>query len=134
MFTWLLTRLEESSISGYGLSPMDWLSEKALGPEKTLGTGQNGGSLGLPRRRGYRTQPRVSTLGILKRFALKGREMRVPDEARTYCRRKSQSAQLRRATFGPSAPASALLGRSIWRPFIRARHSWWTIPRVETQG
>jgi hypothetical protein len=38
--------------------------------------------------------------------------------------------QLGRATIGPSDPASALLGRSIWRPF-RARRSWWTIPRVE---
>ena len=65
---------------------------------------------GLPRR-GYRPQPRVSTLGIFKinGFALtrrylvapcwkntrsaglevlKGREMRVPDEARTCCRAK----------------------------------------------
>jgi hypothetical protein len=25
-------------------------------------------------------------------FALKGREMRIPDEARTYCRAKSDSA------------------------------------------
>ena len=47
---------------------------------------------------------------------LKGREMRVPDEARTHCRAKSKSAQLGRATIGPSDPASALLGRSIWRP------------------
>jgi hypothetical protein len=46
-------------------------------------------SEGLPRR-GYTTQPRVSTLGTLKNkgFALKGREMRGPDEARTYCRPK----------------------------------------------
>jgi hypothetical protein len=46
---------------------------------------------GLPRR-GYRTQPRVSTLGTLKMgFALKGREMRVPDETRTYCRTKESA-------------------------------------------
>ena len=63
-----------------------------------------------------------------KGFALKGRERRVLDEARTYCR-ASRSAQLGRAI----GPASALLGRSIWRPF-RARRSWWTIPRVETLG
>ncbi len=40
-------------------------------------------------------------------------------------RRKSKSAQLGRAghaTIGPSNPTSALLGRSIWRPF-RARRS-----------
>jgi hypothetical protein len=42
-------------------------------------------------------------------FALKGREMRVPDEARTYCRAKVSVRQLGRATIGPSDPASALL-------------------------
>jgi hypothetical protein len=61
----------------------------------------------------------VSTLGTLKikgfALKLKGREMRVPDEARTYCRAKVR-VQLGRATIGPSDPASALLGRSIWRP------------------
>jgi hypothetical protein len=64
-----------------------------------------------------------------KRFALKGRGMRVPDEARTDLPRKSQSAQLGRII----GPASALFGRSIWRPF-RARRSWWRIPRIETLG
>jgi hypothetical protein len=45
-----------------------------------------------------------------KRFALlKGREIRVPDEARTYCRAK---VRVRNS----SDPASALLARSIWRP------------------
>jgi hypothetical protein len=39
---------------------------------------------GLPRR-GYRTQPRVSTLGTFKidGSALKGREMRLPNKSRT---------------------------------------------------
>jgi hypothetical protein len=79
---------------------------------------------GLPRR-GYRTQPRVSTLGTLKinGFALKGRE----------CGSQARSAQLGRVRIGPSDPTSVLLGRSIWHPF-RARRSWWTIPRVETLG
>jgi hypothetical protein len=37
-------------------------------------------------RRGYRTQPRVSTLGTQNKwFALKGREMRLRDEPRNYC-------------------------------------------------
>src|SRR6202035_2023786 len=43
-----------------------------------------------------------------KRFALKGQEMRVPDEARTYCAKVRVRNSL--------DPASALLGRSIWRP------------------
>src|ERR1700694_413861 len=47
---------------------------------------------------------------------LKGREMRVPVEGSHLLPRKSQSAQLGRATIGPSDPASALLGRLIWRP------------------
>jgi hypothetical protein len=53
-----------------------------------------------------------------KRFALKlkGREMRVPDEARTYCRAKVRVRNWDVLLFGPSDPASALLGRSIWRP------------------
>ena len=42
--------------------------------------------------------------------------MRVPDEARTYCRAKVRVRQSGRATIGPSDPASILLGRSIWRP------------------
>jgi hypothetical protein len=81
---------------------------------------------GLPRR-GYRTQLRVSTLGNPqnKRFALtrrylvapcwkntrsaglevlKGRERRVPDEARTYGRAKVRVRQLGRATFGHRTP------------------------------
>jgi hypothetical protein len=52
-----------------------------------------------------------------KRFALKGREMRVPGEARTHCRAK---VRVRNWEVRPSDPASALLGHSIWRPF-RAR-------------
>jgi hypothetical protein len=44
---------------------------------------------------------------------MKGREMRVPDEARTYCRAK---IRVRHWDVRPSDPASALLGRSIWRP------------------
>jgi hypothetical protein len=37
-------------------------------------------------RRGYRTQPRVSTLGTQNKwFVLKGREMRLRDEPRNYC-------------------------------------------------
>jgi hypothetical protein len=51
-----------------------------------------------------------------KRFALKGREMRVPDEARIYCRAKVRVRSWDVLHFGPSDPASALLGRSIWRP------------------
>ncbi len=52
-----------------------------------------------------------------KRLALKlkGREMLIPDEDRTYCRPKIR-VELGRATIGSSDPASALLGRSIWRP------------------
>jgi hypothetical protein len=52
-----------------------------------------------------------------KRFALKlkGREMRVPVEPAPIAA-QDQSAQLGRAVIGPSDPASALLGRSIWRP------------------
>ena len=41
---------------------------------------------------------------------------RLPDEARTSGRAKIQSAQLGRPAIGPSDPASALLGRSIWHP------------------
>ncbi len=59
--------------------------------------------------------------------------MRGPDQARTYFFAQKSDAQLGRSTIGLSDPASALLGRSIWRPF-RARRSWWTIPRVETAG
>ena len=49
-----------------------------------------------------------------KRFALKGREMRVPDEARTYCRAKSDFAigTCDNWTIGPRFA----LRRSIWRP------------------
>ena len=50
-----------------------------------------------------------------KRFALKGREMRVPGKSHLLPR-KSQSAQLERVIIGTSDPASAQLGRSIWRP------------------
>jgi|ERR1700722_8653343 hypothetical protein len=46
---------------------------------------------------------------------LKGREMRVPVELAPIAA-QDQSAQLGRAVIGPSDPASALLGRSIWRP------------------
>jgi hypothetical protein len=50
---------------------------------------------GVPRR-GYRTQPRVSTLGTLenKRFAPKGREMRPPGESCSYYRAKSAATAL----------------------------------------
>jgi hypothetical protein len=68
-----------------------------------------------------------------KWFALKGREMRVRDESRTYWRRKSQSAKLKDVTIGHWNPISTLLGRSIRRPF-RARHSGLSVPRVETLG
>ena len=44
-----------------------------------------------------------------KRFALKGQEMRVPDEARTGWPPKSQSAQLGPATIGPFGPRFRLL-------------------------
>ncbi len=62
-----------------------------------------------------------------KRFALKGREMRVTDEVAPNAPQKSECA------IGVSDHASVLLGRSFWRPF-GARRSWWTIPRVETRG
>ena len=45
-----------------------------------------------------------------KGFALKGREMRIPDEACSDLPCKSRSAQLGRATTGRSDPASALFG------------------------
>jgi hypothetical protein len=47
-----------------------------------------------------------------KRFALKGRVMRVPDETRTYCRKKVR-VRIGRATIGPSDFVFTLLGRSI---------------------
>jgi hypothetical protein len=50
-----------------------------------------------------------------KRFAMKGREMRVPDEARTHTAQKSERA-IGMCSIGPSDPASILLGRSIRRP------------------
>jgi hypothetical protein len=72
---------------------------------------------GLAPTKGYRTQPSVSTLGNPqnKRFALIrgercGYQMKLAPIAA-----QSQSGQLERATIGPSDPASALLGRSIWR-------------------
>jgi hypothetical protein len=46
-----------------------------------------------------------------KRLALKGREMGVSDEARTYGR-----AKVKVRWDVPSKSDSALLGRSIWRP------------------
>ena len=69
-----------------------------------------------------------------KRFALKGREMRVPDEARTYCRAKArvrnwEVRQLDRR------PRFRLIRTFDLAPLsFRARRSWWTIPRVETLG
>jgi hypothetical protein len=52
-----------------------------------------------------------------KWFALKGRELRLPDESRTLLRRKNKSAQLKHVAIGHYNPPSALLVRSIWRPF-----------------
>ena len=57
-----------------------------------------------------------------KRFALKGREMRVPDETGTLPQ-KSECA------IGPSDPASPLLGHSIWRPLQGA-----SLLVVDSQG
>jgi hypothetical protein len=61
----------------------------------------------------------LSTLGTLiinECPEAEGRKMRVPDEARTYCRAKVRV----RNWDVPSDPASALLGRSIWRPLQAA--------------
>jgi hypothetical protein len=52
-----------------------------------------------------------------KRFALKGREMRVPDKSSHLLPRKIQITIGTVLQLGPSDPASALLERSIWRSF-----------------
>ena len=67
---------------------------------------------GLPRR-GYRTQPRVSTLGIFKnkRFALKGREMIIPHKLAPIASQKSQ-CQLGRVRLVRTFDLASLQGAS----------------------
>ncbi len=57
---------------------------------------------------------------------------KLTDEARTLLPRQRQSAQLERAAIGLLDLASAFLGPSIWRPFIRVRRFGWSVPRVKT--
>jgi hypothetical protein len=75
------------------------------------------------------SQPRVSTLGNPqnKRFARKGQEMRDQMKLAPIAAQKSEG-KIGTCDNWTIGFASALLGRSIWRPF-RTRRSWWAIPK-----
>ena len=79
----------------------------------------------MPRRRGYRTQPRVSTLGIVhqERRALEGRQIERSNKADT--------SQLALGLLRGNR--CELVGTIISRPF-RANRLFLKIPRVETLG
>src|SRR6202035_273428 len=80
---------------------------------------------GLPRR-GYRTQPRVSTLGILEINGSPRRGERCGSQIKLVAiAAQNQSAQLGGATIGPSDPAPSFQDVRSGAPF-RARRSWWT--------
>jgi hypothetical protein len=77
---------------------------------------------------GYRTQPRVSTLGTIKinEFALKGREADQINLAPVTTKKLDCAID---AGYNLE-PTFALLVRSICRPF-RARHSGWRFPGLK---
>jgi hypothetical protein len=77
---------------------------------------------------GYRTQPRVSTLGTLKinEFALKGREADQINLAPVAAQKSEDAIE----TCGNLEPTFELLIHSICRPF-RARRSGWRIPGLK---
>jgi hypothetical protein len=88
----------------------------------------------LPRR-GYRIQPRVSTLGTLKMDGspCKGERCGYEMDLAPIAVQKLEWVMETCYNCAIGTPISTLLGRSIWRPF-RARRVGWSVPRVETLG